>query len=67
LQEALKIDSKSALTAHVYLADLYAREGRYKEAANELRTYLDASPDAPNAARLRANEASLRALAKERK
>ena len=64
LQEALKIDRKGAVTAHVYLADLYAREERYKEAANELRIYLDVRPDAPNAARLKAKEAELRARTK---
>jgi tetratricopeptide (TPR) repeat protein len=64
LQEALKIDSKSAVSAHVYLADIYTREERYKEAANELRIYLNARPDAPNAQRLKAKEAELRARIK---
>lgn len=64
LQEALKIDRKGAVSAHIYLADLYAREERYKDAANELKIYLDASPDAPNAARLKAKEAELRSRAK---
>jgi tetratricopeptide (TPR) repeat protein len=66
LQEALKLDSKGAVTAHLYLADVYAREERYKEAANELRTYLDARPDAPNAAKLKAKEAELRARTRQR-
>jgi tetratricopeptide (TPR) repeat protein len=65
LQESLKIDSRAAITAHIYLADLYAREEKFKDAANELRTFLDARPDAPNAARLKAKEAELRALAKK--
>jgi tetratricopeptide (TPR) repeat protein len=64
LQQALKLDSRGAVTAHIYLADLHAREGRYKQAADELRVYLDARPDAPNAARLRMREAELRARAK---
>lgn len=64
-QEALKIDRKGAVTAHIYLADLYAREERYKEAASELKIYLDARPDAPNAARLKAKEAELRARTKQ--
>ena len=66
LQEALRLDSKIAVTAHVYLADLYARQERYTEAADELRIYLAASPGAPNAAKLKAKEAELRARAKQR-
>ena len=66
LQEALRLDSKVAVTAHIYLADLYARQERYTEAANELRIYLAASPGAPNAARLKAKEAELRARTKQR-
>jgi tetratricopeptide (TPR) repeat protein len=64
LQEALKIDGKGAVTAHIYMADLLAREERYKEAADELRVYLDAKPDAPSAARLKAKEAEWRSRAK---
>ena len=61
LLEALKIDNKGSVSARVYLSDIYAREERYKEAADELRLYLDARPEAPNAAKLRAREADLRA------
>jgi tetratricopeptide (TPR) repeat protein len=64
LQQALKIDADQAVTAHVYLADLYAREEHYREAADELRAYLEARPTAPNAARLKAKEADLRARSK---
>ena len=64
LRRALKLDAERAVTARVYLADLYARERRYGEAAEELRLYLKARPNAPNAARLRATEAELRARAK---
>jgi len=66
LQEALRLDSKVAVTAHIYLADLYARQERYTEAADELRIYLAASPGAPNAPRLKAKEAELRARTKPR-
>ena len=66
LQEALRLDAKIAVTAHIYLADLYARQERYTEAADELRIYLAASPGAPNAARLKAKEAELRARTKQR-
>jgi tetratricopeptide (TPR) repeat protein len=65
LLEALKIDKGRAVTAHMYLADVYARSGKFKEAADELRTYLSAKPEAPNAARLRAKEAELRERAKK--
>jgi tetratricopeptide (TPR) repeat protein len=65
LQEALKLDNKAAVTAHIYLADLYTREERFKDAANELRNYLNARPDAPNADRWKAKEADLRARAKK--
>lgn len=61
LQQALKIDAEGAMTAHVYMADIYSRDRQYKEAADELRTYLKARPNAPNAARLKAMEADLRA------
>ncbi len=64
LQQALKLDSDRAITAHIYLADLYARQQRYREAADELRTYLKARPGAPNAAKLKATEAELRARSK---
>ena len=66
LQEALRLDSKGAVTAHIYLADLYARQERYTEAADELQIYLAASPGAPNAPRLKAKEAELRARTKPR-
>ena len=66
LLHALKIDAERAVTAHVYLADLFARENRYKDAADELRAYLRARPDAPDAQRLKAKEAELRALSKQR-
>jgi len=64
LQESLRLDPKIAVTAHIYLADLYARQERFTDAADELRIYLSASPGAPNAARLKEKEASLRARAK---
>ena len=64
LQEALRLDSKVAVTAHIYLADPYTRQERYTEAADELRIYLAARPGAPNAAKLKAKEAELRARTK---
>jgi tetratricopeptide (TPR) repeat protein len=64
LQQALKLDADHAVTAHIYLADLYARQQQFREAADELRIYLKARPNAPNAAKLKVTEAELRARAK---
>jgi Tfp pilus assembly protein PilF len=61
LLQALRLDPRESVRAHVYLADLFAREQRYAEAANELRTYLALEPDAPDAEKLKALEAQLRA------
>lgn len=63
LEGALRIDEKGAARARVYLADLYAREGRFKEAADSLWAYLEANPAAPDAQRLRSQEIQLRARA----
>jgi len=63
LQKALKLDPARAIRARAYLADLYASENRFLEAANELRAYLAAQPNAPDAAKLKAMEAEWRAKA----
>lgn len=63
LENALRLDPKVALRARVYLADCYARDGRFKDAADELWAYLEANPSAPDAARLRSMEIQLRAMA----
>lgn len=39
--------------AHYYLGGIYWNKGQYKQAADELETYLRLAPDAPDAARLR--------------
>lgn len=62
LHHALKIDAE-AMTAHVYMADIYARDRQYKQAADELQTYLRARPNAPNADRLKKMEVDLRTRA----
>ena len=67
LQRALSLDAERGVTAHIYLADLYAREQRYREAADELQAYLKAKPKAPNAERLKQREAELRERAKSGK
>ena len=64
LTEALSLDREAAISAHVYLANLDTSEKRYKDAADHLKVYLAARPNAPDAPRLRQREAELRALAK---
>jgi tetratricopeptide (TPR) repeat protein len=64
LMEALRLDPNGAVTAHVYLANLDTSEKRYKDAADHLKAYLAARPDAPDAPRLKQREAELRTLAK---
>jgi tetratricopeptide (TPR) repeat protein len=63
LRKALKLDAARAARAHAYLADLYARENKFAEAADELHQYLTAQPNAPDAAKLKAMEAEWRAKA----
>lgn len=57
LFKALGSGSRQELRAYIYLANLYAREQQYKEAAEELHKYLEAVPGDPDAAKLRAVEA----------
>ena len=63
LEQALRLDPQGVTRAHVYLADLNAREGKFKEAADELWIYIQANPTAPDIARLRTMEIQLRARA----
>lgn len=63
LVKALSFNTERALRAHIHLGNLYARGGRYREAADELRKYLEASPADPAAADLREVEARWRARA----
>jgi tetratricopeptide (TPR) repeat protein len=51
------------LRAHIHLANLYAKEHLYREAADELRKYLDAEPVIQDRANLEAIEAEWRARA----
>jgi tetratricopeptide (TPR) repeat protein len=60
-QQALKIDAEAAMTAHIYMADIHARNRRFKAAADELQIYLKARPKAPNADKLKTMEADFRA------
>ncbi|HZN11938.1 MAG TPA: carboxypeptidase regulatory-like domain-containing protein [Blastocatellia bacterium] len=61
LEQALALDAKRAARARVYLAELDGREGKFKEAADGLATYLAENPEAPDAAKLRSLEIQLRA------
>lgn len=63
LQKALRLDATRAVRAHAYLADLYAGENRFLEAADELRAYLTAQPNASDAAQLKKMESEWRARA----
>ncbi|HEX8922747.1 MAG TPA: tetratricopeptide repeat protein [Pyrinomonadaceae bacterium] len=63
LVKALSFNTARELRAHIYLGNLFARERMYKEAAEELRKYLEANPADPAAADLKAVEAQWRARA----
>lgn len=64
LQEALRLDAKGAARAHVYLAEIFAHEQKFKEAAEGIQTYLKLNPQAADAAQLKALEAQWRARSK---
>ncbi|MFB3905863.1 MAG: tetratricopeptide repeat protein [Acidobacteriota bacterium] len=66
LEQALQLAPAGAITARIYLANLHAKEGRYAAAADELRKFLAAQPEAPNADRLRAQEAQWRRLSHQK-
>jgi Flp pilus assembly protein TadD len=63
LVKALSFNTRHELRAYIYLANLYARERSYAEAAEELQKYLAAAPDDPEAPALRAALARWRSLA----
>lgn len=66
LLEALKLDEASAARAHVYLGEIYAQEGKFKEAADAVSRYLSLKPKVADAAQLKALEAQWRARSKDR-
>lgn len=59
-QQALKLGASSTARAHVYLAEIYAHEQKFKEAADSIAAYLKANPNATDAANLRKMEADWR-------
>jgi tetratricopeptide (TPR) repeat protein len=65
LQQSLKLGPAAAARAHVYLAEVYAHEKHFKEAADSVKAYLKLKPDASDAAHLRELEAQWRARMKE--
>ncbi|HWS55604.1 MAG TPA: tetratricopeptide repeat protein [Pyrinomonadaceae bacterium] len=52
-KSALGAGGPQLALAHYYLGGIYWNKGQYKQAAEELETYLRLAPDAPDAARLR--------------
>jgi tetratricopeptide (TPR) repeat protein len=64
LQQALKLGADSVVRARVYLAEVFAHEQKFKEAADEIRTYLRIRPEAADAESLRKLEADWRARGK---
>jgi len=64
LQQALKLGPETAARAHVYLAEVFAHEQKFKEAADAIRAYLKVKPDAADAASLRKMEEEWRARGK---
>jgi Tfp pilus assembly protein PilF len=63
LEKALTFTSQPMSRAHIYLANLYALEHQYREAADELRKYLDAEPVAADVKSMQEVEARWRARA----
>ena len=61
---SLKVGPETAARAHVYLAEVFAHEEKFKEAADEIRAYLKVKPDAADAAKLKEMEADWRARGK---
>ncbi len=53
LQQALKLGAESVQRARVYLAEVYAHEQKFKEAAEEIQIYLKLNPQAADAAALK--------------
>lgn len=67
LQQAIKLGGDNIIRARVYLAEVYAHEQKFKEAADEIRTYLTLKPEAADAASLRKLETDWRTRSKSAK
>ncbi|MDX2031568.1 MAG: tetratricopeptide repeat protein [Blastocatellia bacterium] len=64
LLEALRLDKVSAARAHIYLGEVYAKEQKFTEAADEVLLFLKSTPQAPDAAQLKELERQWRARGK---
>ncbi|MDQ3802835.1 MAG: tetratricopeptide repeat protein, partial [Acidobacteriota bacterium] len=53
LKNAVSSGGGQMALAHYYLGGIYWNKGQYRQAADELETYLRLAPNAPDAARLR--------------
>ena len=62
LRKALSF-TPPAVRAHIYLANIYAKEHLYQQAADELHKYLEAEPMAPDRSNLESIESHWRARA----
>jgi regulator of sirC expression with transglutaminase-like and TPR domain len=60
LQRAVSFASSELSMAHYYLGGIYWRNKEYKRAADELEKYLQETPKAPEAARIRETIKELR-------
>lgn len=60
-QRAVRLASNELSMAHYYLGGIYWKNQDYKRAADELETYLQQTPKAPEAERIRATIKELRA------
>lgn len=58
--EALRMDESVAARAHVHLGEIYAREGKFREAADELKRYLSLKPRGADVEQLKKLEAQWR-------
>jgi len=56
LEQALRLDAGGTVSAHLYLGNALAGQRLFSRAADELHTYLELNPQAPNADRLRNKE-----------
>jgi cytochrome c-type biogenesis protein CcmH/NrfG len=64
LEGAVKADPSHA-EAHFLLAQLYVREGKFKEASGEFASYLKLSPNGPNAKAAQSTLEALKAYIKD--
>ena len=63
LLKALSFEDQPVPRAHIYLANLYARERQYLQAADELHKYIELDPAAAEAGGMKEIEAKWRARA----